>query len=62
MVQIIHSNASYISKPKARSQAGGHFFMSSDTNDPKNNSTVLNIAQLIKSVMSSAAEAKLGTL
>jgi len=26
MVLVIHSNASYLSKPKARSRAGGHFF------------------------------------
>ncbi len=36
--------------------------MSSDTKDPANNGAVLNIAQLIKAVMSSAAEAKLGAL
>ncbi len=62
MVLIVHSNASYLSKPKARSRAGGNFSMSSDTKDPPNNSAVLNIAQLIKAVMSSAAEAKLGAL
>jgi hypothetical protein len=61
-VIVIHSNASYLSKSKACSQAGGYFFMSSDTNDPDNNRAVLNIAQLIKSVMSSAAEAELGAL
>ncbi len=32
--------------------------MSSDTKDPSNNGAVLNIAQLIKAVMSSAAKAK----
>ena len=26
MVLVIHSNASYLSEPKARSRAGGHFF------------------------------------
>ncbi len=36
--------------------------MSSDTKDPANNGAVLNIAQLIKAVMSSAAEAELGAL
>jgi hypothetical protein len=60
MVLAIHSDASYLSEPKARSQAGGHFFISSDTNDPSNNGTVLNIAQIIKSVMSSAAKVELG--
>jgi hypothetical protein len=29
MVLAVHSNASYLSKPKAHSRAGGHFFLSS---------------------------------
>ncbi len=62
MILAIHSNASYLSKPKGQSRAGGHFFMSSDVSDPKDNGAVLNIAQLIKAVMSSAAEAELGAL
>jgi hypothetical protein len=62
MVLIVHSNTSYLSKPKARSSAGGHFFMSSDITNPHNNGAVLNIAQLIKAVMSLAAEAELGAL
>ena len=62
MVLIVHSKASYLSEPKARSRAGGHFFMSSDVANPHNNGAILNIAQLIKAVMSSAAEAKLGAL
>jgi hypothetical protein len=36
--------------------------MSSDTADPANNKAVLNISQLIKAVMSLAAEAELGAL
>jgi hypothetical protein len=36
--------------------------MSSDTKDPSNNGTGLNIAQIIKSLMSSAAKAELGAL
>ena len=62
MVLIVHSDASYLSEPEARSRAGGHFFMSSDVANPRNNGAVLNIAQLIKAVMSSAAEAELGAL
>ena len=62
MVLVVHSDASYLSEPKARSRAGGHFFLSSDTKDSTNNGAVLNIAQLIKAVMSSAAEAELGAL
>jgi hypothetical protein len=62
VVLTIHSNTSYLSKSKARSQAGGHFFLSSDTEDPINYGAVLNLAQIIKAVMSSAAEAELGAL
>jgi hypothetical protein len=35
MVLIVHSNASYLSEPKAQSRAGGHFFMSSNTKGPR---------------------------
>ena len=34
MVLAIHSDASYLSEAKARSRAGGHFFMSNNNNDP----------------------------
>jgi hypothetical protein len=62
MVLAIHSDASYLSEPKARSRAGGHFFMSSDAPQPANNGAVLNIAQIIKAVMTSAAEAEIGAM
>ena len=62
MVLMVHSDASYLSEPGARSRAGGHFFMSTDTDNPPNNGAVLNMSQIIKSVMSSAAEAELGAL
>jgi hypothetical protein len=62
MVLAVHSNASYLSKPKACSRARGHFFLSSDTTVPPNNGTVLNIAHIIKNVMSSAIEAELAGL
>jgi hypothetical protein len=48
MVLAVHSNASYLSKPKAQSQAGGHFFLSSNTTDPPNNGAILNIAHIIR--------------
>ena len=38
-----HSNASYLSDPKARSRAGEHLFLSSDLTVPANNGAVLNI-------------------
>ena len=62
MILNVHSDASYLTEPKARSRAGGHFFMSEDNDDPKNNGAFLNTANIIKSVMSSAAEAEIGAL
>ena len=62
MILAIHSDASYLSEPKAQSRAGGHMFMAGDDEIPINNGAVLNISQIIKSVMSSAAEAELGAL
>ena len=52
-----HSDASYLSEPKARSRAGGHFFLSSETTIPANTGAVLNIAHIIRHVMTSATEA-----
>ena len=57
MVLAAHNDASYLSEANACSQAGGHFFMSSNTPCPHNNGAVLTIAQIIKAVMSLAAEA-----
>ena len=62
MLLVAHSDASYLSESKARSRAGGHFFMSNDSVVPSNNGSVLAISQIIKAVMSSAAEAELGSL
>ena len=57
-----HSDASYLSEPKARSRAGGHFFLSNGADIPSNNGAVLNIAHIIKHVMTSATEAELAAL
>jgi hypothetical protein len=62
MVLAVHSDASYLSKPMPRSRIGGHFFCSSNVDNPPNNGAVLNISKILKAVMSSAAEAKLGAL
>ena len=62
MVVAVDSDASYLSEPKARSRAGGHFYMSSDVDDPPNNGAILNISKIMTSVNSSAADAELGAL
>ena len=62
MVLAIHSDASYLSEPKARSRAGGHFLMSSDRQMPPNNGPVLTLCQIIRTAMSSACEAEIGAM
>jgi hypothetical protein len=62
MVLAVHSDAGYNNEDQARSRAGGHFFLASNVDIPQNNGAILNIAQIIKAVMSSATEAELGAL
>ena len=63
MVLAVHSDASYVSEQKARSRAGGHFFYpATPPSHPTVNGAVLNIAHIIKHVMSSATEAELAAL
>jgi hypothetical protein len=62
MILAVHSDASYLSEPKAQSRAGGHFFLSNDINIPPNNGAVLNIAHIIRHVMLSEKEEELAAL
>ena len=62
MILALHSDASYLSEPKVRSRARGHFFLSVNKEDQLTNGGVLNTAQIIRAVMSSAAEAELGAM
>ena len=62
MILTVHYDASYLSKPKAQSRAGGHFFLSDTSSNPPNNGAILNITHIIKNVMSSATKAELAAL
>jgi hypothetical protein len=62
MVLNIHIDVSYLCEPKAKIRTGGHFFLSDNASDPRNNGTVLNITHILKNVMSSAEEAAIRTL
>jgi len=62
MILAVHSNAEYLNEQNARSRAGGHHFLSEDVPLPPNNGAIHNIAEIIKAVMSSAAEAETGAL
>jgi hypothetical protein len=71
MVLHIHSDASYLSASGARSRLGGYFFLSDnvgytaptpDSQPPPFNAPVLVNSAIIQAILSSAAEAELGTL
>jgi hypothetical protein len=62
MILAVHSNAGYCNEKNSQSQARGHFFLSNNNKYPPKIGAILTIAMIIKAVMSSAAEAKLGAL
>ena len=70
MTLHIHSDASYLSEPKARSRAGGHFFLSrqpldptaAPVNQPPQNGPIHTTCHILRNVMPSAAEAETGAL
>ena len=62
MKLAVHSNTIYLSYPNSQSQGGGHFFLSNETTIPQNSGAILNIAHILKHVMTSATEAELAAL
>jgi len=63
MVLRIHSDASYLTEAKARSRAGGHFYLhNANPKSTKLNGPILSIGKIMRVVMSSAAEAEVGAL
>ena len=62
MVLAIHSDAGHRHTLKARSRTAGNFYASNNEDIPPPNESILNISQIIKAVMSSAAEAEVDTL
>ena len=59
MVLSAHSDAAYLNVTKTRIRAGAHIMLSEDVPVPTYNSPIITIAQIIRNVMFSAAEAKL---
>ena len=62
MKLAVHSDVSYLSKPNARSRAGGYLSLSKKSTILHNNGAILNIAHIIKHVMTLAIEAELSAL
>jgi hypothetical protein len=57
MILNIHSDASYLSVSNARSRLGGLFFCGDKSPQEDNlNGSILNVASIIKNVVTSAAE------
>ena len=62
MLLAIHSDAGYNIMSNARCRAGGYVFMPNNEDIPPPNGSILNIAQVIKAIMSYAVEAESGAL
>jgi hypothetical protein len=65
MILYIHNDASYLSKPKARSRVGGYFYLGGrdePANNPHPNAPIHIESRIMKNVMSSASEAETGAL
>ena len=62
MVLAAHSDAGVANKTKSRSRAGAHIFLSENDSIPRWNGPVLTIIQIMKYVVSSAAEAEMTAL
>ncbi len=62
MILAVHTDASYLSEPGGKSRASAHFYLTNDGDEDFNNGAILNLASIIKHVMSSASEAELATL
>ena len=68
MVFHIHSDASYLSEPRARIRAGGHYFLGDicpdmskpPTTRPRLNGAIHSISRIMSNVMGSASEAEIG--
>ena len=62
MILAANADAEFINKSKSCSRAGAHIFLSGNDPKPELNGPMLTIAQIIKSVMASAAEAEMAAL
>ena len=62
MILKLHSDSSYLNAVGARSRQGGHLYLGNKSKPDILNGAVLNLAAIMKMVLSSAAEAEFGAL
>jgi hypothetical protein len=61
MILHIHSDASYLSVSNAQSRLGGLFFLGNKSPEQDTlNSSIINVAAVIKNVVASTAESEVG--
>ena len=64
MILHVHIDASYLSAPRARSCAGGHYILTDPFDDvttlKKSNGPIHSVSKIMDNVMGSAAEAEIG--
>ena len=61
MILHIQSDASFLSEPKAKSRGGGYLYLSNNTESPtdaQHNGPIYCFCQVLKNILSSAAEAE----
>ena len=62
MILKLHSDSSYLNAVSARSRQGGHLYLGNKSKPDILNGAVLNLAAIMKMVLSSTAEAEFGAL
>ena len=62
MIVNLYSDASYLSEPKAKIRAGGHFWLGNKDDEYFNNGAIVTLSSVIKHVMLSASESELVAL
>ena len=64
MILHVHINASYLSAPRARSRAGGHYILTDPFDDattlPKSNGPIHSVSKIMDNIMGNAAESEIG--
>ena len=62
MLLALHSDASYLSEPEAKSRAAGHFFLGKLNDEDFDNGAIMTFSMIIKHVVTSASEAETAAL
>ena len=59
MIRVVLSDASYLSKAKARRRSGGHFYLTNKDDEEFKNGSVITLPSIIKNSIAPASEAEI---